>query len=596
MATIENRSRTQITVKSRDDLTKLFPHTKNKAARAYREELIRAGLKPVVRLLDEAYSVRFKVNGKRKNFTANSEEEAIAIAKRIESEQYHGLFVDYTAAHRISLADLLIRYLHEQAPRTKGFLVTGYQINRWLEDAGLPRQDLAAIHKQHPSPKVANLHIPIRSGRRMSEVCEAASFIRTSFAALEPDDFQTFIDERLQVAQPPTVDRELDVFRSVCTLAINKWRIPVKIHPMAGLGSPQYHNERDRRLVGDEYDRLIAAAYADDRECAIEARVQELLATTHPEKSATKYQRAKLLAAVRKEAENSYQHVAWYQTFIEFQLMAGPRRGETLNLKWSHVNLDEQTAFFPETKNGHSRSLPLRADLVAMLRDLPRESESDNLFQFSVPQLRKAWARICAAAKIPTTGDNTLHIHDLRHEAISRVAEAGSNTPGGFTLLDLQAFSGHRDVRMLSRYANLMPKALANRLDAAFKDSHQHTIHNGRKRLSKNSELKMAEIVTTPLIGERGSDASVATEANEPLPAIAATHSRDDSDSTNGKVLYVNFRQHDRAMPAPEEEISIHFNATDEHPERRAFAGASTDSAPPSPDAGERNVNIWSAA
>ena len=138
----------------------------------------------MVRLLDEAYSFRFKLNGKHKNFTANSKEEAIAIAQRIESnriesEQYHGLFVDYTAAHKISLADLHIRYLQKQAPRTNGFLVTGYQINRWLEDAGLPRQDLAAIHKQHPSPKVADLHIPTPSGRRMSEACEAASFIRT---------------------------------------------------------------------------------------------------------------------------------------------------------------------------------------------------------------------------------------------------------------------------------------------------------------------------------------------------------------------------------------------------------------------------------
>ena len=191
------------------------------------------------------------------------------------------------------------------------------------------------------------------------------------------------------MSQPPTVDRELDVFRSGCTLAINKWRIPVKIHPMAGLGKPQYHNERDRRLVGDEYDRLIAAAYADDRECAIEARVQELLATTHPEKSATKHQRAKLLAVVRKDAENSYQHVAWYQTFIEFQLMAGPRGGETLNLKWSHVNLEEQTAFLPETKNGNSRTLPLRANLVALLRDLPRLGESDTSFSSACPSFAR---------------------------------------------------------------------------------------------------------------------------------------------------------------------------------------------------------------
>lgn len=546
MATIENRSRTQITVKGRDDLTRLFPHTKNDAARAYRQQLIDARLKPLVRVLDEAYSVRFHVNGRRKSYTATSEVEAIAIAKRIESEQHHGLFVDYTVAHRTSLADLLIRYVHEEAPRTKGFLVTGYQINRWLEDAGLPREDLAAIHKKHPAPRVRDLHIPAPSGRRMSEPCEAIAFIRTSFAALEPDDFQTYIDERLQVSQPSTVDRELDVFRLVCTVAINTWRIPVQIHPMAGLRSPRYYNERDRRLVGDEYDRLMAAAVAHDRERAVEARMHELLISQGATASPTKYQRLKMLAQVRLEAEQCFEHVAWYETFIEFQLMAGARRSETLSLRWRHVNLDAQTAFLPETKNGRSRTMPLRADLVALLRALPRGGDDDLVFQFSVYQLRKAWKRICTAANIPTEGDNELHIHDLRHEAISRVAEAASNTPGGFTIADLQAFSGHRDVRMLMRYTNLMPRALAMRLDAAFKDASQHTTHKGRKRLAKGSDLTVAD-----LTADQPEAREDRTGAHERSPGEAPAHQAARTSSAGGNVLHVRFPKH-RAHPVPE--------------------------------------------
>lgn len=66
------------------------------------------------------------------------------------------------------------------------------------------------------------------------------------------------------------------------------------------------------------------------------------------------------------------------------------------------------------------------------------------------------------------TGEFDLHVHDLRHKAISRVAEIGCNTLGGFSLLDLQSFSGHRDVRMLLRYAHLCAQALAKRLDEAF--------------------------------------------------------------------------------------------------------------------------------
>lgn len=54
------------------------------------------------------------------------------------------------------------------------------------------------------------------------------------------------------------------------------------------------------------------------------------------------------------------------------QLMTGARRSETLTLTWSNVNLDAQTAYLPETKNGRARKLPLRLDLVEMLHQLPR--------------------------------------------------------------------------------------------------------------------------------------------------------------------------------------------------------------------------------
>lgn len=39
MASIENKSRTQVTVKNRSDLTKLFPHNKSQAAYDYVRQL-----------------------------------------------------------------------------------------------------------------------------------------------------------------------------------------------------------------------------------------------------------------------------------------------------------------------------------------------------------------------------------------------------------------------------------------------------------------------------------------------------------------------------------------------------------------------------
>jgi integrase len=440
--------------------------------------------------------VRFRVNGKRCHFTATTAAEALATKKRIESEQHHSLFVDYTKAHQTKFSDLLVRYLHEEAPRKKGFLVLAYQINKLLEDAGLPRQDIAAIHFAHPNPQASSLHIPKPTGRRMSPPSESASFIRSPFASLKPEDFREYMDERLQTASPATVDRELDVFRAVCTTAVDIWRIHVHIDPMKGVQRPSYFNERDRRLRGNEEARLMSAAQKEDRRWSTKVLGNQLFAQAS---ASTKYQRLKSLKEARQTLVDT-QLAPVFSTFLQFQLMTGARLGETLKLRWDQLQLDQQTAFLPETKNGRARALSLRSGLVELLRTLPQNTE--HVFPVPKDYLRKAWKRMCAAADIPAEGLDSLRIHDLRHEAISRVAEASSQLPGGFSLLDLQAFSGHRDPRMLMRYTHLTPTGLAKRLDAAFAKPENVTLHRGRRRLTEAAELPIAEIMSTPLSPE----------------------------------------------------------------------------------------------
>ncbi|WP_312843355.1 site-specific integrase [Diaphorobacter nitroreducens] len=499
MAHIENRSGTQVTVKNRDDLTRCFPHDKSDNAKRYCANLRAQGFKPVVAALDGPYLVRYRVNGKRRTYRALDQDDAIETKKRVEAEQHTGLFIDYSQAHQTTFAELLIKYLRDEAPRHKGFLVTAYQINRWLEDAGLERQDIAAIHAAHGAPQNRKLHIPHVTGRRMSARSDAAAFIRKKFAKIGPEDFREYIDERLQLAAPATVDREIDVFRAVCTTALETWRIHVHIHPMSGLERPKYFNERDRRLHPGEEERLMQAAEVEDQQWTRRALADRLTPASSP---TTKYQRALAARAADEAFSREGWHVPLLATFIQFQLMTGARKSETLKLAWNDLDLERQTAFLPDTKNGRARNLPLRNDLVALLQDLPRTSEY--VFPISGDYLRKAWQRISKAAGIANEGPERLRIHDLRHEAISRVAEAGSQTPGGFSLLDLQAFSGHRDPRMLLRYTHLTPTGLARRLDTAFAAEDRAspgavTTHRGRTRLTKGARLPMAELMSTSL-------------------------------------------------------------------------------------------------
>jgi len=208
--------------------------------------------------------------------------------------------------------------------------------------------------------------------------------------------------------------------------------------------------------------------------------------------------------------------------------MTAARRSESLTLTWSNIDLDTQTAFLPETKNGQARKLSLRSTLVNILRLLPNSSEL--VFPIGVEGLRKTWLRMCKNAGF--TGDNEFRIHDLRHEAISRVAEAGSRTPGGFTLADLMQFSGHRDVRMLMRYAHLCAEGLAKRLDAAFGDDTQITLHHGVRRLKKGASITLQEVIAA----SAAPDAATSCPADSPAPDTETRIA-----SISGNVIQVTF-------------------------------------------------------
>lgn len=55
-----------------------------------------------------------------------------------------------------------------------------------------------------------------------------------------------------------------------------------------------------------------------------------------------------------------------------------------------------------------------------------------------------------------------LHFHDLRHEAVSRLVEAGLSDQ------KVSAISGHKSMQMLKRYTHLRAEDMVDELDEAF--------------------------------------------------------------------------------------------------------------------------------
>lgn len=81
-----------------------------------------------------------------------------------------------------------------------------------------------------------------------------------------------------------------------------------------------------------------------------------------------------------------------------------------------------------------------RAELV----HIQKLTDDQKLFDVSSNAFKLTWRRTADAA-----GLDDLHFHDLRHEAISRLFEKG------LSMREIASISGHRDFRMLARYAHV---------------------------------------------------------------------------------------------------------------------------------------------
>jgi integrase len=128
----------------------------------------------------------------------------------------------------------------------------------------------------------------------------------------------------------------------------------------------------------------------------------------------------------------------------------GLRRGETLSLKWSDVDLEVERGRIhirPENeKTNRGRTVSLRDRLKAELVTLWEQSEKQpDGFVFGIrDNFKNSWRTVCRLA-----GVTNLRYHDLRHTAISRMVKAGVPVSTAMKI------AGHTTLGMFNRYHNL---------------------------------------------------------------------------------------------------------------------------------------------
>lgn len=220
-----------------------------------------------------------------------------------------------------------------------------------------------------------------------------------------------------------TVRQELLLLRHVISVARREWRMGPTSNPFDEIDLPPPCPGRNRRLTAGEEMRLCRAFAAYSNPCL--------------------------------------------GFIFRLALETAMRASEIATLTLDNVDLVARTVLLPKTKNQSARTVPLSRQATLILRMAValdgRPADCPFVFFSTSPTSRPdrpyrfqhAWWRVLS--RIGMVG---LRFHDLRHEAISRLVEAGLGD------LEVAAISGHRGLQMLRRYTHLRTAHLVQRLDA----------------------------------------------------------------------------------------------------------------------------------
>jgi integrase len=140
----------------------------------------------------------------------------------------------------------------------------------------------------------------------------------------------------------------------------------------------------------------------------------------------------------------------------------GCRVGELVKAKVEHVSIENRSWHVPpesaKTKSS-VREIPLSLVAIESFETLMSGKKEEDLVLGGrwrdSNSIGHSFKWLCHRAKI-----DGLHVHDLRHEALSRLTEKNK-----LNIIQIMSMSGHSDPRTLARYNKLRPHDIAKLLD-----------------------------------------------------------------------------------------------------------------------------------
>lgn len=148
---------------------------------------------------------------------------------------------------------------------------------------------------------------------------------------------------------------------------------------------------------------------------------------------------------------------------FDMALETAMRMSEMLTLTIDQIDLPNRTIFLDKTKNGSKRQVPVSSVLNLILEKYlaSRQSDYPSLFSYGLIPVATARNRVSHlfASRFAKAGCPDLRFHDARHEATARLFERTRMTD-----TEIASITGHKDPRMLKRYANLRASTLAAKM------------------------------------------------------------------------------------------------------------------------------------
>ena len=259
-------------------------------------------------------------------------------------------------------------------------------------------------------------------------------FGKYSLAAITTELIAQYRDQRLAgedrlkdgKAQPRaanTVRLDLALLGHLFTVAVKEWGLGLPYNPVLNLRRPSPGAGRNRRLSEDEESRLLAAV-----------------------------------------DKHSNPMLSW---IVRIAVETGMRSSEILTLRPSQVEIERRIVRLVETKNTLPRTVPLSLAATATFRRAlanPARPKGTDLIFYGEPgrdgrrrpyNFNKVWSDIKT-----NVGISDFKFHDLRHEAVSRLVEAGLSDQ------EVASISGHKSMQMLRRYTHLRAEDLVAKLDS----------------------------------------------------------------------------------------------------------------------------------